>query len=309
MPAFPFSFVWQKLHSMFPFNFFSPIERLRYEPFYKKNYTVDIKRDDLIHPFISGNKWRKLKYLLQDAHKNGRNHLVTFGGAWSNHLLATAAAAASFGFKSTGFVRGEPVDNANLKLCQLFGMQLIFVEREAYRNKQHVFDHYFGQDKYAYFINEGGASSLALLGCAEIIDELHTDYDHIFCACGTGTTLAGLSMGLKQRNQQTKLHGVSVLAGGDFLLKDIKKLYDEADNITIHTSYHFGGYAKTKPPLMDFTKSFVSSTGVLIEPVYTAKTFYALMDLIENNYFQEGARILVLHTGGLIGILGKIDEF
>ncbi|WP_134091713.1 1-aminocyclopropane-1-carboxylate deaminase/D-cysteine desulfhydrase [Olivibacter sp. XZL3] len=294
---------------MFSFNFFSPTERLRYEPFARHHCTVDMKRDDLIHPFISGNKWRKLKYILEHAHKSGRNHLVTFGGAWSNHLLATAAAAATFGFKATGFVRGEPVDNPNLKLCQLFGMQLRYVTRDDYRNKQHLFNSHYGKDERAYFIDEGGASELALQGCAEIIDELDTDYDHIFCACGTGTTLAGLSMGLKQRNSPTKLHGVSVLAGGDFLLKDIKELYSAADNIVIHTAYHFGGYAKTKPPLIDFVKSFVSATGVLIEPVYTAKTFYALKDLMENNYFEPGARILVVHTGGLTGVLGKLDIF
>lgn len=294
---------------MFSFNFFSPIERLRYEPFDVHDCTVDIKRDDLIHPVISGNKWRKLKYILEDARKSGRNHLVTFGGAWSNHLLATAAAAATFGFKATGFVRGEAVGNPNTKLCQLFGMQLRYVTRDDYRNKQHLFFSHFGEDERAYFIDEGGASELALRGCAEIIDELAADYDHIFCACGTGTTVAGLSMGLKQHNSVAKLHGVSVLAGGDFLLKDIKELYSAADNILMHTAYHFGGYAKTKAPLIDFVKSFVGATGILIEPVYTAKTLYALKDLMENNYFEPGAKILVLHTGGLTGILGKLDVF
>ncbi|MEH6308597.1 pyridoxal-phosphate dependent enzyme [Olivibacter sp. CPCC 100613] len=294
---------------MFPFHFSSPTERLRYELLNEKDYLVDIKRDDLIHPFISGNKWRKLKYMLQDARKKGKNHLITFGGAWSNHLLATAAAAASFGFKTTGFVRGEPVENTNLKLCQLFGMHLLYVTRDAYRDKQELFNHHFGKDGDAYFINEGGASELALLGCAEIIAELATDYDHMVCACGTGTTIAGLSMGLNQRNSQTKLHGISVLAGGDFLSEEVKKLYSDADNITIHTEYHFGGYAKTKPELVDFTKSFVRQTGILVEPVYTAKALFALTDLVKKHQFEKGSKILFIHTGGLIGILGKLDGF
>lgn len=294
---------------MFSFNFFSPTERIKYKPFSERKCVVDIKRDDLIHPFISGNKWRKLKYLLEDARKAGRNHLVTFGGAWSNHLLATAAAGATFGFKVTGFVRGEIVDNPNLKLCQLFGMQLKFVTRTEYRDKHRLFHNHYANDSGAYFIDEGGAAALALKGCAEIIGELREDYDHIFCACGTGTTIAGLSSGLQQYNKHSKLHGISVLADGDFILKNIKESYHLENEITMHTTYHFGGYAKTKPPLLAFIKSFVSNTGILIEPVYTGKLLYALADLIERNYFAEGSRILVLHTGGLIGVLGKLDDF
>ena len=294
---------------MLAFDFFSPEEPLLFAPFQDQGYEVYIKRDDLIHPFISGNKWRKLKYVVSDAVEQNKRHLVTFGGAWSNHLLATAAAAARFGLKATGYVRGEPVENPVLHLCRLFGMELRFTDRTSYRDKVGLFEAAYGADPDAYLIHEGGAGPLALPGCAEIITELQRSYDHLFCACGTGTTLAGLSMGLRQQGLITHLHGVSVLKGGDFLKEDIRNLYPEAAPFTLHTDYHAGGYAKTSPDLNRFIQTFVSATGVLIEPVYTGKMMYALSDLIHRGAFEPGARILVLHTGGLTGILGKIDFF
>ena len=163
---------------------FSPIHVV----YFKSLNGISVKRDDLIDPYISGNKWRKLKYILQDVLQNNKNHLVTFGGAYSNHLVATAAAAARNNLRSTAFVRGENVENEMLLLCKLFGMQLIFVDRESYKNKAELFSSHFGDDEKAYFINEGGASPEATIGCAEIIDELTVTYDHIFCAAGTGTT-------------------------------------------------------------------------------------------------------------------------
>ncbi len=228
---------------MLSFDFHSPVEPLNVSLFHEKGIHVHIKRDDMIHPFISGNKWRKLKYVLQAARSSGKTHLVTFGGAWSNHLLATACAGAKFGFKTTAFVRGEEaVSNPNLSLCRVFGMQLLFVSRTAYKDKQGLYDQYFEKDRQAYFIDEGGYSPEGARGCGELFDELEQVYDHVFCACGTGTTLAGLCMGKEQKDLNTQLHGVPVLVGGDFLRKAITGLYPAIalDDILLHTDYHFG---------------------------------------------------------------------
>jgi len=269
-----------------------------------------MKRDDKIHPFISGNKWRKLKYILQSARHAGKTHLVTFGGAWSNHLLATACAGATFGFKTTGFVRGEAVSNPNLSLCKIYGMELQFVDRTSYRNKPLLYEQYVTSNPGAYFIDEGGYSTDGAQGCTEIIDELSLTYDHIFCACGTGTTIAGLHRGCARKELHTRLHGVVVLAGGDFIPAAVRGLYPdtEVDGLTIHTDYHFGGYAKTTPALNSFIRQFTAQTGILIEPVYTGKLLYSVFDLAKRDYFNVGARILVVHTGGLTGILGLHEQ-
>src|SRR5437588_159046 len=172
------------------FEIFSPVHQIQHSLFDEQGLKVFIKRDDLIHPIISGNKWRKLKYLLKQAHTENKTHLVTFGGAYSNHLLATAAAAAKFGFRSTGFVRGEEINNDTLFLCRLHGMNLKFTDRESYRNKISLFNKHFAGDSEAFFIDEGGASELAVQGCSELVNELTDTYNHIFCACVTGTTAA-----------------------------------------------------------------------------------------------------------------------
>lgn len=293
----------------FDLEIYSPVQQI-YDPLFNaKGLEVFIKRDDLIHPLISGNKWRKLKYLLQKAHAEGKNHLVTFGGAFSNHLLATAAAAAKFGLKSTGFVRGEAVENETLFLCRLHGMQLIFTDRESYRNKPELFDQHFGSNSSAFFIDEGGASAEAVRGCAELVDELNETYDYIFCACGTGTTAAGILQGLVNHQCDTLLQAVPVLKGGAFIGDEIVKYANTDAFFQLFIDYHFGGYAKTTPELTGFVKDFVQSTGILIEPVYTGKMLYALYDLTRKDHFERGSRILVVHTGGLIGLLGMKEKF
>jgi 1-aminocyclopropane-1-carboxylate deaminase len=267
-----------------------------------------IKRDDLIDPYISGNKWRKLKYILQDAAAKGKDHLVTFGGAYSNHLVATAAAAARSGLKATAFVRGEKVLNEMLVICQLYGMQLIFTDRESYRNKTACYEKHFGGHPAAYFIDEGGASLEAVKGCAEIIAELPADIDHIFCAAGTGTTAAGLLKGIMDTGLKTKLHVIPVLKGGDFIREEISRYVPLTDQLILHTDYHFGGYAKTKPELLQFMKQFIASHGILIDPVYTAKMFFAIDDLLKKNYFPACEKIAAIHTGGLLGIMGMKEK-
>ncbi|MFN0290891.1 1-aminocyclopropane-1-carboxylate deaminase/D-cysteine desulfhydrase [Pedobacter helvus] len=282
----------------------SPIHQVTYN-----NHTFSIKRDDLIDPFVSGNKWRKLKYILLDAAAKNKKHLVTFGGAYSNHLLATAAAAAKHQLKATAFVRGEEVNNEMLSLCKIFGMRLHFVSRESYRDKLQLFENRYGNDENTYFINEGGAAPEAIIGCTEIIEELNEPFDHIFCAAGTGTTAAGLLKGINQLELDTQLHVIPVLKNGSFIKEEIAHFEQNLSRLNLHTNYHFGGYAKTNPELISFIKDFSAKTGILIDPVYTGKMCYAINDLIEKNHIKKDARILAIHTGGLFGILGKIAEF
>ncbi|MCY1513670.1 D-cysteine desulfhydrase [compost metagenome] len=284
---------------------YSPVHIIQYEGF----PAISVKRDDLIDPYISGNKWRKLKYILQDAAAKRKSHLVTFGGAYSNHMLATAAAAARFGYKATAFVRGEEVENEMLLLCKLFGMKLQFIDREHYLDKKALFDNYFKNDLSAYFIDEGGASEQAVRGCAEIIDELPETYDYIFCAAGTGTTAAGLLRGVNQKGLDTLIHVVPVLKGGQFIEREIEKYEPEKNRLFMHTDYHFGGYAKTQPVLIAFMKDFIAKTGLLIDQVYTAKLFYAIYDLAAKKRLKEHAKIMVLHSGGLMGLLGHKEKF
>ncbi len=262
----------------------------------------------MLHPFISGNKWRKLKYILQDAKKLQKGHLVTFGGAHSNHLLATACAAAKFGFRSTGIVRGENVENETLLLCRLFGMQLIFADRENYRDKPGLFNRNFGNDSEAFFIDEGGSGNLAAKGCSELIDELPEVYDHLFCAAGTGTTAACILSGINRKSMATKMHVIPVLKGADFLKQEIENLSNGV-SFEFHNEYHFGGYAKTNDELLTFIKDFTSSTGILIDPIYTGKLLFAIYDLISKDHFARGSRILAVHTGGITGILGMANRF
>lgn len=288
---------------------FSPIHQLQHKLFDEKGLKVFIKRDDLIHPVISGNKWRKLKYLLIKAHTEGKNHLVTFGGAYSNHLLATAAAGAKFGFKTTGIVRGEEVQNDTLFMCRLHGMQLIFTDRESYRDKPVLFQKYFSSNADAFFIDEGGASAEAARGCSELIAELPQTYQHIFCASGTGTTAAGIINGIQQQQLTTHFHAIPVFKNGEFIRSEIDQYLITPTDYSLHTEYHFGGYGKTAPELINFIKEFVASTGILIEPVYTGKMLYAIFDLARKNYFPPGDEILAIHSGGIWGLLGMKDKF
>jgi len=288
---------------------YSPVQQISNKLFDEQGISVFIKRDDLIHPMISGNKWRKLKYILKKASVENKIHLVTFGGAYSNHLLATAAAAAKFGFKSKGFVRGEEINNDTLFLCRLHGMELLFTDRESYRDKTALFNKYFGDDPNAFFIDEGGAGIEGAKGCAELIDELPETYDHIFCACGTGTTAAGIINGLQNHKLKTEFNAIPVFKNGGFIKDEIDKYLINPANYNLHTDYHFGGYAKTDKELISFIKRFVTDTGILIEPVYTGKMLYAIYDLAGKGYFKSGSKILAIHTGGLLGLQGMKDKF
>jgi 1-aminocyclopropane-1-carboxylate deaminase len=284
----------------------SPIEPLNFELFEQKQISVYIKRDDKIHPFISGNKWRKLKYTLSDAKQKNKNHLVSFGGAYSNHLNALACAGAMFGFKTTAFIRGdEGVSNQMLALNKLWGMEFIYTDRTSYRDKETLFENHFGQNENAYFVNEGGAGVLGAKGCQEIVTELTENYQHIFCAVGTATTLQGITQAIKNLQLTTKAEGICVLKGAENIDEELCKNQLQ-DYYKIHHQFHEGGYAKSNPKLMDFITHFASKSGILLDQVYTAKMMLAVFTLAEQDYFEPNSKILCVHTGGILGLLGVL---
>lgn len=287
----------------------SPVTQLFSPLLESQQLQLFIKRDDLIHPVISGNKWRKLKYNLQQAKKEQQSCLLTFGGAWSNHIHATAAAGYYYGFNTIGIIRGEtpPALSATLQDAQNWGMQLHFVNREQYRHKTETdfitsLRQQFGN---FYLLPEGGSNTLAMQGCAEIIDELTESYDVLCVDCGTGTTLAGVICGNKDK---ANILGFSVFKGEDFLTHEVQIMLDNADcesnNWQINCGYHFGGYAKTTPGLFEFMKTFKRDHDIQLEPVYSSKMFYGIFDLIEKGHFKPGSRILAIHGGGLQGLRG-----
>lgn len=267
--------------------------------------TLFIKRDDLLHPIISGNKMRKLKYNLEQAQLQDAQTLVTFGGAYSNHIAAVAAAGKEYGFKTIGIIRGEELvnnigDNPTLTFAEQCGMKLIFTSRELYRTKDigalrlHQVDF-----SHCYIIPEGGTNALAVKGCAEILTDDDFDFDVICCAVGTGGTIAGI---INSAASHQKVLGFPALKG-DFLSDEIRK-FAFADNWELTTAYHFGGYAKVNADLIAFMNDFYSAHQVLLDPVYTGKLLFGVMDMINNKKFPAGSKILVIHTGGLQGIAG-----
>lgn len=275
----------------------TPLVQLHEDLFVQKQVQVYVKRDDLTHSFISGNKFRKLKYNLLEAERVGTRKLLTFGGAYSNHLSAFAFACKAFGFEGKVIVRGDELtenSSPTLEFAASHGVELVFVTRNSYRNKEEIMSKY--SDEY-FVIPEGGSNSLALKGVGEVIDEIG-DFDYLITACGTGGTMAGLI----QRTGADVI-GVSALKGGDFLKDDISNLLESPfpDNATIFTEYHFGGYAKYTNELLDFIHNFESKHSILLEQVYTGKAFFAFYDLLNNNYFRHDSKIVLLHTGGLQG--------
>lgn len=272
------------------------------------NNTVElyIKREDKIHPFVSGNKYRKLKYNFLEAKNNGFDTLLTFGGAFSNHIAAVASAGNAFGFKTIGIVRGQELgskisENSTLSFAKENGMQFKFVSRELYRNKTsesflNDLKEEFGD---FYLISEGGTNKLAVKGCEEILNTEDKNFDYICCAVGTGGTISGL-INCSKPSQQVL--GFPALKG-DFLKEDISKFASQT-NWKLITDYHFGGYAKINEELVTFINQFKIDNQVSLDPVYTGKMLFGIMDLINKNHFPKGSKILVIHTGGLQGIEG-----
>jgi 1-aminocyclopropane-1-carboxylate deaminase len=281
----------------------SPLVELNDRIFTGKNLRVFVLRDDLIHPFISGNKWRKLKYNIEEFRTKGSKYMVTFGGAFSNHLVATAAAGKEFGFETIGIIRGEELtadSNPVLRFANDCGMKLIFVTREKYKYLRE--DHTMLsselqiQNSVMNVLPEGGSNELAVKGCMEIVDDIPVEFDFIMCPSGTGATLAGISKNLKEHQQAI---GIAVLKGAEFLDVPLKKFTDSGENYRLIHDYHFGGYAKSNLELEQFCLSFHKNTGIPVEPIYTGKLFYALYDLVRTDFFEPGKTIVVVHTGGI----------
>ena len=288
-----------------------PLDVLEDSLLNEKQIQLSVLRLDQIHPQMGGNKFFKLKYNLQEAQKLGFDTLLTFGGAYSNHIYATAAAGKHFGFKTIGVIRGEehlPLNNT-LEFATSSGMDLHYISREQYRlkNNQEFTTQLKNQFGEFYLIPEGGSNALAVKGCAEIVSQIAEDWDYICTPCGTGGTLAGLIMSLKSGQ---KALGFSALRGGSFLYEDVKNLMDiyHTDNQMIigfseyweiFTEYHFGGYAKKKPELLTFIDNFQNTYQIPLEWIYSGKMFYGIFDLIQKDYFPNGSKIIALHTGGV----------
>lgn len=276
--------------------------------------SLDMLRVDEIHPLISGNKWFKLKYNLLRAREEGHHTLLTFGGAFSNHIFATAAAGKEYGFKTVGLIRGEKTAplNPTLAFAAEQGMQLEYISREDYRQ---IYDGEFQQGlirKFgkSYILPEGGSNALAVRGCAEILPP-HLHYDYIACCVGTGGTLAGI---LEKNREQAVVLGFSALKGGGFLYEEINQLTQAHSgniyqNYRIVEDYHFGGYAKANAELVDFINDFRQEQQIQLDPIYTGKMMYGIFDLLAKKFFPPGSRILAMHSGGLQGIKGFNERY
>jgi len=274
-----------------------------------------MKRDDLIHPHIQGNKWRKLKYNLLEARLSGQNTLLTFGGPYSNHIYALAAAAKLFHFKSIGIIRGHEPEykSSTLQFAASQGMELYYMDREMYglKDAQESIESLRVQIGDFYYIPEGGTNSLALEGVAELVKEIAINFEVICCACGTGGTLAGITTAI---NEQQQAIGFSSLKGEDMLTSKVHKLVDAYQtlppgNFSVNFDYNFGGYAKVNNTLASFINEFKQRHNIQLDPVYTGKMMYGLYDMIEKGRFQRGTTIVAVHTGGLQGINGYPKYF
>ena len=272
----------------------------------EKQITLYIKREDLIHPLISGNKFRKLKYNIAEAKAKGHSTLLTFGGAFSNHIAATAYAGKEYGLKTIGIIRGEELEgrwrgNRTLRLAATHGMRFKFITRDAYRKKKtphflKLLEKSFGS---FYLLPEGGSNALAVKGCEEILRPGDKEFDVICCSVGTGATLAGIANSASSVQQ---VLGFPALKG-DFLKEDICK-FAFKENWELKSDYHFKGYAKVSQELIDFINDFYEKTQIPLDAVYTGKMIFGILDMVKKNHFLPRTKILAIHTGGLQGIAG-----
>ena len=283
-------------------------------PGVSNNVNLFMKRIDLVHPVISGNKWYKMKYNIVEMKKLGLDTLLTFGGAFSNHIHAAAHAGKIFGFKTIGLIRGEehlPL-NTTLQAAVDDGMELHYVDRTTFRKREteeflNSIRERFGD---VYILPVGGTNKIALKGCAEIIDQIDIDYDHICSASGSGGTFAGLVAGLKGSKQAIAF---PALKGGEFLEEVISDLVSEYTGETfsnwgLNTDYHFGGFAKLSKELIDFTHEFNELNGFELDYIYTNKMMFGIADLIKKGFFKSGETIVAIHSGGLQGNEGMREK-
>ncbi|MEH2284016.1 MAG: pyridoxal-phosphate dependent enzyme [Nostoc sp.] len=312
--------------------FFSPpLQQINSEIARRAGVDLYVLRLDLMHPLVNGNKWFKLKYNLLEAKEKNFTTLLTFGGAYSNHIYATAAAGNLFGFRTIGVIRGEerlPL-NPTLNFAVQQGMQIVYLNREMYRQRntpalQEYLRQSFGE---VFIIPEGGSNLNGVRGCTEIVGNAMPTagyayaFDRICVACGTATTLAGIALSLDQRQRAIAF---PVLKNGAFLAQEIESLltnylasdlsspYSSPADWELVCDYHFGGYAKVNDELLLFSQQFTQEHGVPLDYVYTAKMFYGVMDLLKQEFFAKGDRLLLIHTGGLqgnVGMEGRLQRF
>ena len=277
----------------------TPIQEIHGAFLSERGLRLLIKREDLNHPHVRGNKWWKLKYNLMDASAQGKTTLLTYGGAFSNHIVATAAAAREAGFQSIGIIRGEEILplNSALTMAKQFGMDFQYLPRSAYRTKSRE-DAYLSRFENYYWIPEGGSNELAVQGVEELARSIRRDYDYLCCAVGTGGTLAGLIDGAAS---DKKILGFSSLKSGEFLIDEVRRLSKKgraAMNWQILFDYHYGGYAKKNQALSRFIEQFQRDYSIPLEHIYTGKLMSGVLDLIYKGFFPRGTTILAIHTGG-----------
>lgn len=270
------------------------------------NIELFIKREDLIHPLISGNKFRKLKYNIQQAKEENHSTLLTFGGAFSNHILAVASTGFENNFKTIGIIRGEELlhkinENPTLKKAKELGMQFKFVSREDFRakNTKDFIANLHKEFGSFYHLPEGGTNDLAIKGCEEILVDEDKNFTHICCAIGTGGTIAGI---INSSLSHQEIIGFPSLKG-DFISNEISN-FAKQSNWKIISEYHFGGYGKITEELIRFINEFYANYKIPLDPIYTGKMMYGIDDLIKNDYFPKESKILAIHTGGLQGVKG-----
>lgn len=284
----------------------SPIESIFLDTLSQFNVSIDVKRDDLIHPVISGNKRYKLHFYIQDMLASNKTRLVTFGGAYSNHLHATACVGNELGIQTVGIVRAEPHELNNptptLKDCQQWGMTLEPVSRAEYRLKQAspVVAQICAKYPDAYWVPEGGSGELGVKGAEYILSGVQqSNYDVIVLACGTGTTLAGV---VRASVDSVNVIGIPVLKGAKWMQSEVAQYLPATKrNWQLNYDYHFSGYGKWNDELVRFSESITQQSGIPLDLVYTAKAFYALVDLISAGKIARNSRVLFIHTGGLQG--------
>ena len=288
----------------------SPLQKIEDQIFDKKQLKVFVKRDDLIHSEISGNKWRKLKYNLVKARELGSKSIITFGGAYSNHIYATAAAGKYFGFETIGIIRGNELNknsSPTLKFASECGMKLCFVSRNEYREMRESPQSNTNILSFSdsFIIPEGGTNEFALDGVGEMVDEILEQLgfapDYIICPLGTGGTMAGI---IAKSDTETKVLGICVLKNGQYLENEINILVENQinqskTNYEILWNEHHGGYAKKTPQLLEFIEVFEGKCHFKIEPIYSGKMFFAFDELIKNDFFKKSSTIVLIHTGGL----------
>ncbi len=270
------------------------------------NCDISIQRDDLIHPIVSGNKWRKLEGWIRYVKENNIHTLVTFGGAYSNHLVATAAAGNFLGFQTIGILRAdEEIDNHYLQIAKAYGMQIRGVSREQYREKTALMSEYSQLDG-CLLIPEGGQGDLALEGFESLVLSWKDKVDVVYHASATATTAVGLAKAIKKFNLPIQVKAVLVLKNLNSQIEYAQQ-HGVNDIIEFIPDFHFGGYAKSSPALIQFQIDFTQQTGIVIDPVYTAKALFALKESCEKGLFMPNRKVAFLHTGGMLG--GMSEKF